>query len=159
MKTNYRIPRTPIHEIRSALAILGFRTREDYDELVHDSDQGHCRLSLCRQELGQLVRCSISLEEERLLGRGLELFNELAGEGHPVVAYGIGRGQITFEFEWLHPGAVTWSFSADRVRCLMQRLNDSVGPRPQPLRRRQVAYRRLSTELLEGVLANVVTAA
>lgn len=159
MKTNLLNLRTPTVELCSALAQNGLRSREDYDELIHDSDLGHARLSLRRHEPGQLVRCFLSVEEERLLARGLELFHELAGEGHPVVAYGIGRGQTTFEFEWLHPDGTDWRISAERVQLLMQRLDCALGPKLAPLRRRQARRCPIAAELLEGVLARAVTAA
>lgn len=158
MKMNLLNLRTPSVELRSALALAGIRCREDYDDLVHDSDIGHMRLSLRRHEPGQLVRCFLSVGESRLLGGSLEAFHELAAEGHPVVAYGIGRGGVTFEFEWLQHDGRAWRASCERVGVLLGRLGAMLGPEPAPARQRN-ARRRFSAELLEGVLANVVTAA
>lgn len=157
MKLITRFLRTPVIELRSALACRGLRTREDYDELVYSSPECAARLSLSRLGNGQLIRCFISVAEDRLLANGLEVFNEVAFEGHPVVAYGFGRGQTTFEFEWLHPDGSDWRISGERVEILMQRVCGYLGPKPRPAR--QAGRRRFSPEILEGVLAHAVSAA
>lgn len=158
MKLVTRFLRTPVIELRSALSLRGLRTREDYDELVYSSPDCDVRLSLSRLGNGQLIRCFVSVAENRLLAQNsFELFNEIAFEGHPVVAYGMGRGQATFEFEWLHPDGSAWRISAERVEILMQRLSDCLGPKPRPAR--QASRRRFSPEILDGVLAHAVNAA
>lgn len=139
--------RTPLIEFRSALALRGFRTREEYDELVHASPDCEVRVMLREQSKGQLVRCFVSVAEDRLLLGGLELFNEMSLEGHPAVAYGAGRGQMTFEFEWFHAAGVDWRASAVRVDSVLQRVSSVLGPRPAPARAN--ARRRIR----EGVTA------
>ncbi len=149
--------RTPLVELRSALALLGLRTREDYDELVrHDAD-GEIRLSLRGQPHGQQVRCFLSVAEDRLLASGIELFHELAVEGHPVVSYGAGQGGVTFGFEWHHPTGADWRISAQRLELLMQRVAVGLGPRPEPVRRRLPAGRKPSmlSELVPATLRPV----
>lgn len=149
--------RTPLVELRSALALLGLRTREDYDELVrHDAD-GEIRLSLRGQPHGQQVRCFLSVAEDRLLASGIELFHELAVEGHPVVSYGAGQGSVTFGFEWHHPTGADWRISAQRLELLMQRVAVGLGPRPEPVRRRLPAGRKPSmlSELVPATLRPV----
>lgn len=149
--------RTPLVELRSALALLGLRTREDYDELVrHDAD-GEIRLSLRGQPHGQQVRCFLSVAEDRLLASGIELFHELAVEGHPVVSYGAGQGSVTFGFEWHHPTGADWRISAQRLELLVQRVAVGLGPRPEPVRRRLPAGRKPSmlSELVPATLRPV----
>lgn len=149
--------RTPLIEFRSALALRGLRTHEDYDELVHQDAEGEFRLSLRDQPHGQLVRCFISVAEDRLLAGGIELFHELAVEGHPVVSYGAGRGGVTFGFEWQHPSGADWRISAQRIELLLQRVAVGLGPRPEPVRRRLPAGRRPSmlSELVPATLRPV----
>lgn len=149
--------RSPIVQFRSALALAGLRTEEDYDELIQSGPDAELRLSLSRLGDGQLVQCFISFDESRLSLGALGLFDQLSAEGSPVVAYGFGRGQVTFEFEWLHTDRSEWRISARRVYELLQRLRAALGPCPLPAHRAPV--RRLSPELLDGVLARVVTAA
>jgi hypothetical protein len=139
--------RTPLVQLRSALAVRGFRTREEYDELVHTTPDAEVRVMLREQAKGQIVRCFVSLPEERMLESALELFNAMSLEGHPVVAYGAGRGLLTFEFEWFHAPGVDWRASAVRIDSVMQRLSSVLGPRPAPVRARARAKQR------EGVLA------
>ncbi len=149
--------RTPLVELRSALALVGLRTREDYDELVrHDAD-GEIRLSLRGQPHGQQVRCFLSVAEDRLLASGIELFHELAVEGHPVVSYGAGQGSVTFGFEWHHPAGADWQITAQRIELLMQRVVVGLGPRPEPVRRRLPAGRKPSmlSELVPATLRPV----
>lgn len=133
--------RTPLVAFRSALALNGLRTREEYDELVHTSPDCDVRVTLAARPQGQRVRCGISLAEERLLVSGLELFNEISLEGHPVIAFGAGRGQVTFEFEWFHPTGADWRISGQRLDGLMQRLSGALGPRPMPVRVRRRSRR------------------
>jgi hypothetical protein len=147
--------RTPLIECRSALALTGLRTREDYDELVHgDLADGEFRLSLRNARHGQNVRCFISVSEDRLLASGVELFHELSVEGHPVVSYGAGRGSVSFGFEWFHPAGADWRISAQRVELLMQRVSVALGPKPVPVRRRVAAGRKPSmfSELVPATL-------
>lgn len=136
--------RTPLIECRSALALLGLRTREDYDELVHGDPDCEFRLSLRAARHGQQVRCLISVGEDRLLASGIELFHELSLEGHPVVSYGAGRGSVSFGFEWFHPTGADWRISAQRIELLMQRVAVALGPKPAPVRRRAAAGRKPS---------------
>lgn len=157
MKMLIRSLRTPVVELRSALAYRGLRAREDYDELVYSSPDCDVRLSLAKMGDGQLIRCFVSVAENRLLANGLEVFNEIAFEGHPTVAYGVGRGRTTFEFEWLHPDGADWRISGERVEILMHRVCGFLGPAPRPAR--QGARRRFSPEILDGVLAHVISAA
>lgn len=150
--------RTPLVELRSALSLSGLRTREDYDELVHgEAADGEFRLSLRPARHGQQVRCFISVGEDRLLGSGIELFHELAVEGHPVVSYGAGRGSVSFGFEWFHPTGADWRISAQRVELLMQRVGVALGPKPMPVRRRLPAGHKPSmfSELVPATLRPV----
>lgn len=146
--------RTPLLEFRSALALLGLRTREDYEELVHADADCEFRLSLRAERHGQRIRCFLSVAEERLLASGIELFHELAVEGHPIVSYGAGHGSVSFGFEWHHPGGADWRISAQRLELLMQRVAVALGPKPAPLRRRAVAGRKPSvfSELVPATL-------
>ena len=100
------------------------------------------------------MRCFISIAEERLLTSGIELFHELAVEGHPIVSYGAGRGSVSFGFEWRHPAGADWRISAQRIELLMQRLGVALGPKPQPVRRRVAAGRKPSmfSELVPATL-------
>jgi hypothetical protein len=148
--------RTPIVEFRAALARNGLRTQEDYDELVYASEDCSVRVNLSRLGEGQLVRCFISVDEQRLLSTGLELFTAMSLEGHPVVAYGAGCGQMTFEFEWLHPDGADWKISGQRLDVFMQLLRCSLGPKPRPAR--GARYRSMARESLEGVLAHMMPA-
>lgn len=136
--------RTPLIECRSALSLLGFRTQEDFDELVHVGADSEFRLSLSGRPHGQQVKCFISIAEERLLASGIELFHEMAVEGHPVVSYGAGHGSVSFGFEWYHPTGADWTISAQRIELLMQRLAVALGPKPAPVRRRLSAGRKPS---------------
>lgn len=136
--------RSPLIECRSALSLLGLRTQEDFDELIHVGQDGEFRLSLSGRPHGQQVKCFISLAEERLLTSGIELFHELAVEGHPVVSYGAGHGSVSFGFEWYHPTGADWKISAQRIELLMQRLAVNLGPKPAPVRRRLPAGRKPS---------------
>lgn len=136
--------RSPLIECRSALSLLGLRTQEDFDELIHVGQDGEFRLSLSGRPHGQQVKCFISLAEERLLTSGIELFHELAVEGHPVVSYGAGHGSVSFGFEWYHPTGADWRISAQRIELLMQRLVVALGPKPAPVRRRLPAGRKPS---------------
>ncbi|MBI5423640.1 MAG: hypothetical protein HZA32_06095 [Opitutae bacterium] len=136
--------RSPLIECRSALSLLGLRTQEDFDELIHVGQDGEFRLSLSGRPHGQQVKCFISLAEERLLTSGIELFHELAVEGHPVVSYGAGHGSVSFGFEWYHPTGADWKISAQRIELLMQRLVVALGPKPAPVRRRLPAGRKPS---------------
>ena len=149
--------RTPLIECRSALALAGLRTREDFDELVHIGEEGEFRLSLRAARHGQQVRCFISIAEDRLLASGIELFHELAVEGHPIVSYGAGRGSVSFGFEWHHPAGADWRISAQRIELLMQRLSVALGPKPLPVRRRAAAGRKPSifSELVPATLRPV----
>jgi hypothetical protein len=148
--------RTPLIEFRSTLACRGLRTREDYDELVLATSDCDVRLSLGDLDHGQLVRCFISVMEARLRDNGLELLNELALEGHPIVAYGAGHGQATFEFEWRRSEHADWRIAGERLELLINRISATLGPKPLPMRQRR--KRRLPTEILEGVLAHAVSA-
>jgi hypothetical protein len=142
---------SPLRSFRAALNDHGIHTYEDYDELVHQSPDGDLRIFLKQKNHDQLLRCFISVSEERLLTSGLELFNDVALEGHPVVAYGAGRGQACFEFAWVHPDEADWRISAERVEVLLQRVHGALCPR--------LARRRFAREILEGVLAHPATAA
>lgn len=146
--------RTPLIECRSALSLLGLRTREDYDELVHADTECEFRLSLRSARHGQQIRCFISVSEERLLASGIELFHELSVEGHPIVSYGAGQGSVSFGFEWFHPTGADWRISAQRIELLMQRVAMALGPKPAPIRRRVAAGRRPSvfSELVPATL-------
>ena len=145
--------RTPLVELRSALALAGLRTVEDYDELVHTGRDCEARLQLVTRGQGQQVRCQITLGEERMLVSGLELFNEIALEGHPIVAFGAGRGQAAFEFQWFHPKGADWRISCERLECLMQRLTCALGPQPAPARRASKGRRpSVLAELVPAVL-------
>lgn len=149
--------RTPLVQFRSALSLLGLRTREDYDELVHAGGDCEVRLSLGGQAHGQRVRCFLSVAEERLLTGGINLFHEIAVEGHPVVSYGAGQGSVTFGFEWHHPSGAEWEISAQRLELLMQRVSVALGPRPEPVRRRLPSGRKPSmfSELVPATLRPV----
>lgn len=146
--------RTPLIECRSALALLGLRTREDFEELVHTDGDCEFRLALRSARHGQQIRCFISVAEARLLASGIELFHELAVEGHPIVSYGAGQGSVSFGFEWFHPAGADWRISAQRVELLMQRVSGALGPKPAPARRRVAAGRRPSifSELVPATL-------
>lgn len=146
--------RTPLIEFRSALALAGLRTREDFDELVHADADCEFRLSLRPGRHGQQVRCFLSVAEARLLTSGIELFHELAIEGHAIVSYGAGQGSVSFGFEWLHPTGADWRVSAQRIELLMQRVAVALGPRPAPVRRRTAGDRQPSvlSELVPAVL-------
>lgn len=146
--------RTPLIECRSALALLGLRTSEDYEELVHTGSDCEFRLALGAKPHGQQVKCFISVAEERLLASGIELFHELAVEGHPVVSYGAGQGSVSFGFEWYHPAGADWRISAQRIELLMQRLAVNLGPKPAPVRRRLPVGRKPSmlSELVPATL-------
>lgn len=146
--------RTPLIELRSALALLGLRTREDYEELVRHDGDCEFRLSLSGRPHGQQIKCFISVDESRLLASGIELFHEIAVEGHPIVSYGAGRGSVSFGFEWYHPTGAEWRISAQRVELLMQRVAVALGPKPAPVRRRVAAGKRPSvfSELVPAVL-------
>jgi len=148
-------PRTSLIEFRSALAIHRIRTQEDCDELVHVAADCDVRLNLSQLGNGQLIHCFISVEEDRMLSSGMELFNEISSEGHPVVAYGAGRGHTTLEFEWLHQDGANWRISAERVELLTQRLRCAVRPKSKQARR---AGRRRPPAILEGVIAHVSAA-
>jgi hypothetical protein len=148
--------RSPLIECRSALALSGLRTREDYEELVHgDAAGGEFRLSLRSARHGQNVRCFISVAEERLLASGVELFHELSVEGHPVVSYGAGRGSVSFGFEWFHPTGADWRISAQRVELLMQRVSVALGPKLEPVRAR---VRRLPAGRKPSMFSELVPA-
>jgi hypothetical protein len=148
------ILRTPLIECRSALAVTGLRAFEDYDELVHHGADCDFRLSLAGRPHGQQVKCFLSVAESRLLASGIELFHELAVEGHPVVSYGAGQGSVTFGFEWQHPSGADWRISAQRIELLMQRLAVALGPKPEPVRRRLPVGRKPSmfSELVPATL-------
>jgi hypothetical protein len=150
--------RTPLVECRSALSLLGLRTREDYEELVHGTvADGEFRLSLRPARHGQQIRCFISVTEERLLASGIELFHELAVEGHPIVSYGAGQGSVSFGFEWFHPTGADWRISAQRIELLMQRVSVGLGPKLEPVRRRLPAGHKPSmfSELVPATLRPV----
>lgn len=147
--------RTPLVECRSALALAGLRTREDYDELVHAGPDREIRVTLRGVRGGQQVRCLISLEEQRLPASGIEVFHELAVEGHPVVSYGAGRGQVSFGFEWMHPKGADWRISAQRVEVLLQRVTAAFGPKPAPARPRVGRRASLLAELVPAQLRPV----
>jgi hypothetical protein len=157
MKLSLFSLRTPLIEFRSALARSGFRTQEDYEELVRADGNYQLRLSLRSQETGHIVQCSISVDETRLRSSAIELFNDLCVEGRPVVSYGAGRGQFTFEFEWYQLEGLDWSGSVQRLDDLIQRMQSSFAPRPTPARRAQ--RQKANSHLLDGVLARAVTAA
>lgn len=140
--------RTPLVQCRSALALAGLRTREDYEELVHSGPDQEIRLTLREGREGQQVRCLFSFEEQRLPASGVEIFHELAVEGHPVVSYGAGRGSVSFGFEWLHPRGADWRISAQRVDVLRQRLAASLAPAPGPVRSRRSRRASLLDELV-----------
>lgn len=146
--------RTPLISCRSALALVGLRTREDFEELVHTGEDCEFRLSLGAKPHGQQVKCFISLAEDRLLASGIELFHEMAVEGHPIVSYGAGHGSVSFGFEWYHPSGADWKISAQRIELLMQRLCVALGPKPAPVRRRLAAGRKPSmfSELVPATL-------
>lgn len=139
--------RTPLIEFRSALALGGVKTREDFDELVHTSPDCEVRMSLRRAGGGQCVRCVVYLSEERLLTGGFELFNEVGLEGHPIVAFGAGRGQVSYEFQWLHLDGAAWAISGERLRILVERLTLAVGPVPAPVSRRARSRRTTLRDL------------
>jgi hypothetical protein len=149
--------RTPLIQFRSALSLLGLRTREDYDELTHTDGDCEFRLSLRGQPHGQQVRCFLSVAEERLLTGGISLFHEIAVEGYPIVSYGAGRGQVTFGFEWHHPSGAEWEISAQRLELLLQRVTVALGPRIEPVRRRLPAGHKPSmlSELVPATLRPV----
>lgn len=149
--------RTPLIECRSALSLLGLRTQEDFDELVHAGGDCEFRLALTGKPHGQQVKCLLSVAESRLLASGIELFHELAVEGHPVVSYGAGHGSVSFGFEWFHPAGADWKISAQRIELLMQRLAVALGPKPAPVRRRLPAGRKPSmfSELVPATLRPV----
>jgi hypothetical protein len=149
--------RTPLIELRSALALTGLRTREEYDELVHVADDCDIRLSLSGRPRGQNVRCWLSVDEARLLVSGLELFNEIALEGHPVISFGAGRGRVSLAFEWLHPSGADWRISGQRIELLRQRVTGVLGPKPAPLRARRRARAAAERSFLPGVFAGAVS--
>ncbi|HYC69677.1 MAG TPA: hypothetical protein VEB66_00620 [Opitutaceae bacterium] len=149
--------RTPLIELRSALARHGRRTREDFEELVLDSADCHGRVTVRPHAEGHRVLCSLDVEESRLIPSGLDLFNQLALDGHPLVAFGAGRGQVTFRFEWVHPQGAAWRISAERVEILIGQLVSSLCAKPAVFRpSRRISPRR--AELLDGVIAHVSAA-
>lgn len=149
--------RTPVVELRCALARHGRRTEEDFDQLVLTTPDCHGRISVAPQADGHRVRCMLNVEESRLITSGLELFNRLTLEGHPLAAYGAGRGEASFEFEWQHPRGADWRVSAQRVEILMGLLTEQLCAKPAVYRpRRKVSP--LRAELLDGVLAQVSAA-
>lgn len=149
--------RSPLIQFRSALSLLGLRTREDYDELVRADGDCEFRLSLRGEPHGQQVRCFLSVSEDRLLTGGISLFHEIAVEGHPVVSYGAGQGSVTFGFEWHHPSGAEWEISAQRLELLVQRVTVALAPRVEPVRRRLPAGRKPSmlSELVPATLRPV----
>lgn len=157
MKPSIFSLRTPLIEFRSALAQRGFRTQEDYEELVRSDNCSQLRLSIRRREPGHTVSCFISIAETRLRSSAIELFNDLCIEGRPVVSYGAGQGQFTFEFEWFQQEDLCWRVSVQKIDDLMQRLYSSFSPKPTLARRAQ--RRRVDAHILDGVLARVITAA
>ena len=157
MKTILPSLRTPLVEFRSALAVIGIRTREEYDELVHAASGCEVRSNLSRVGNGQLIKCFITVEESWLLGSELELFNDLTLDGYPLVGYGVDNGGITFEFEWLHVNGTDWRISAERIDQFMQLLCGHFGPTPRPAGLPS-SRRRPHTEFSEGVLARVLVA-
>ncbi len=147
--------RTPLVACRSALALAGLRTREDYDELVHTGPDQEVRVALRAVRDGQQVRCLVSVDESRLPASGIEVFHELAVGGHPVVSYGAGRGSVSFGFEWLHPTGADWRISAQRVEVLLQRVAVSLGPKPAARRSRGGRRSELLAELVPARLRPV----
>ena len=149
--------RTPVVELRCALARHGLRTREDFDELVLNSADCHGRVTVGAHPEGHRVLCTLNVEESRLLCSGLELFNQLTLEGHPLAAYGAGRGEASFEFEWIHPRGADWRISAQRVDILMGQLTAQLCAKPAVYRPRR-RMSPLRAELLDGVIAQVSAA-
>lgn len=159
----YTMNPTSLHrslgQLRTALAFHGLRSREVFDELLHSSRDAEIRLTLGEQKNGQVIRCFISLDESRLLTSGLELFNELSLEGYPVVSFGAGRSQATFEFHWVHPDGADWRISGQRVEGLLQRLLCALGERPAPRPTRRSKPASIYAELVPAVFGQPATAA
>lgn len=154
------LPPSALPKLRAALAFHGLRTKEGFDELIHASLDAEVRLTLREQKKGQQIRCTICLDESRLLTGALELFNELALEGYPVVDFGGSHGQATFEFQWLHPTNADWRISGQRVQDLLQRLACTLGERPSPARpasRRRAAS--IYAELVPAMFGRLTSAA
>lgn len=125
--------------------------------MTYDSPDCQVRLTLVPQRRGQLIRCAISVEEERLLRSGLEVFNEISLEGYPAVGFGAGTRRATFDFNWVHPTGADWRISGQRVQGLIERLAGMLGDAPTPARR-GARPRRLA-ELLPAAFGRVATAA
>ena len=120
----------PVNSLRYALQDCGLRTHDEWDELVTRQPEREIRVQLVERTRGHQVRCFVSVPEERLQASGIELFNELAAEGQPIVAMGAGRRQVSFEFSWSQPPGSDWQGSAQRIQDLTQRIVGTLLPEP-----------------------------
>lgn len=158
MLTSLLVP--SLAPLRTALAYHGLPAREGFDELIHASRDCEVRLGLTYQRNGQVVRCSVSVEEARPLTSGLEIFNEMSLEGYPVVGFGAGRGRVTFDFSWVHPDGADWRISGQRVEGLMHRVVGTLCERPRKARAISRSKRAASySELVPAVFGRAATAA
>lgn len=112
----------------AALFDHGLRVREECNELVFNQRDFELRINAAEQTHGHALRSFVSVAEERLAPGSLVLFNEISLEGYPVVAFGAGRGQVTFEFAWFHPTGADWRISAERCQGLVDRVVGSFAP-------------------------------
>ena len=113
---------SPMRALGAALFDHGLRVRADYDELLLAHRDFELRLHATEKADGCTLHCFVSIPEPRLAAGSLVLFNEIALEGYPAVAFGAGRGKVTFEFAWFHPVGADWRISADRCQGLIDRV-------------------------------------
>jgi hypothetical protein len=120
-----RSPKNTPSAVRSFGAALfdhGLRVREEYNELILNQRDFELRVHVSELADSNSLRCSISVPSQRIAAGTLVLFNEIALEGYPVVAFGAGQRQVTFEFAWFHPTGADWRISAERCQGLVDRV-------------------------------------
>ena len=123
---------SPVRALGAALFDTGLRVREEYDELILNRPGFELRVLAAERAGGCGVRCFISVAEHRLAAGYGETFNAMALEGYPVVAFGAGRGQATFEFSWFHPDGADWRISGQHCQVLVDRVVGSLITLPVP---------------------------
>ena len=111
-----------VHSLGAALFDQGLRVRDEYDELILNQRNFELRVHVGDQTDGNNLRCSVSVPAQRIAAGTLVLFNEIALEGYPIVAFGAGQRQVTFEFAWFHPTGADWRISAERCQGLVDRI-------------------------------------
>ena len=123
--------RSPVRALGAALFDTGLRVREECDELILNRSEFELRVSAVERSSGYMVRCVISIAEYRLMAGYGEIFNAMALEGYPVVAFGAGHGQVSFEFSWFHPEGADWRISGQHCQGLIDRVLGELAPIPQ----------------------------